>query len=396
MYFKGPDGTLYRQKDGVAMGSPLGPLFANFYMCHIENQILQQEDVRPCLYVRYVDDILLCVRDENHLKALKTLFEDQSVLKFTYELSDHNKIAFLDIWIEAEGRKWVTLVYRKPTDEGNCLNAKSECPGRYKSSVIRSFVRRAFTHCSTWEKVNVELTRIRQVLINNGYSNRQVDAEIKDQMDKQRDKKTPDEKDKINIYYRGQMNSSYNLEERIIRDIITSHVECSDPKNQLSLIIYYNTNKTSGLVLQNNMHAIRQRKNKTATYNAPTSFIGITAPRPVADASTPTNTSARPPPLSQGGSLCTCKREPSKTMSMSTTSDTSPDKTWSKTLTSSKHATITEESGWQRLSTSGSSHRSSTNKPILQSRSHCGTKCAIIIMYVIIHVRLHVLAAFNL
>ena len=229
-------------------------------MCHIENQILQQEDVRPCLYVRYVDDILLCVRDENHLKALKTLFEDQSVLKFTYELSDHNKIAFLDIWIEAEGRKCVTSVYRKPTDEGNCLNAKSECPGRYKSSVIRSFVRRAFTHCSTWEKVNVELTRIRQVLINNGYSNRQVDAEIKDQMDKQRDKKTPDEKDKINIYYRGQMNSSYNLEERIIRDIITSHVECSDPRNQLNLIIYYNTNKTSGLVLQNNMHAIRQRK----------------------------------------------------------------------------------------------------------------------------------------
>ena len=38
--FRGPDGQLYRQKDGVAMGSPLGPIFANFYMCEIEGKVL--------------------------------------------------------------------------------------------------------------------------------------------------------------------------------------------------------------------------------------------------------------------------------------------------------------------------------------------------------------------
>ena len=258
--FRGPDGTLYRQKDGVAMGSPLGPLFANFYMCHIENQVLQQRDIRPDLYVRYVDDILVCVRDEDQLKALKEAFEEQSVLRFTYELSNHNKIAFLDVWIEAEGGKCVTSVHRKPTDEGNCLNARSECPERYKSSVIKSFVRRALTHCSTWENVSAELTRTRQVLINNGYSNRQVDAEIKAQMDKMHDNKATDKKEKINLFYRSQMNSSYQLEERIMRDIITSHVESTDPDKQLNLVIYYNTAKTSGLVLQNNMHAKRQRQ----------------------------------------------------------------------------------------------------------------------------------------
>ena len=229
-------------------------------MRHIENQLLQQPDTRPCLYVRYVDDILVCARDEDHLKALKASFEEQSVLKFTYELSDQNKIAFLDVWIEADGGKCATSVYRKPTDEGNCLNARSECPERYKSSVIKSFVRRALTHCSTWEKVNAELTRTRQVLINNGYSNLQVDAEIKAQMDSRHDGKTQEKKDKINIFYRSQMNSEYQQEERAIRNIITSHVECTDSDKRLNIIIYYNTSKTSSLVLQNNMYIKQQRQ----------------------------------------------------------------------------------------------------------------------------------------
>ena len=38
--FRAPDGKLYVQKDGVAMRSPLGVLFANAYMCHVEEQNL--------------------------------------------------------------------------------------------------------------------------------------------------------------------------------------------------------------------------------------------------------------------------------------------------------------------------------------------------------------------
>ena len=33
------EGTLYEQFDGVAMGSPLGPLIANVFMCSIEEQL---------------------------------------------------------------------------------------------------------------------------------------------------------------------------------------------------------------------------------------------------------------------------------------------------------------------------------------------------------------------
>ena len=51
------DGALYEQTDGVAMGSPLGPLLANVFMCSIEENLGQHGQL-PRYYRRYVDDTL--------------------------------------------------------------------------------------------------------------------------------------------------------------------------------------------------------------------------------------------------------------------------------------------------------------------------------------------------
>ena len=59
--FRGPDGQLYRQKDGIAMDSPLGPLFANFYMSELESKVLKEKAIAPHIYCRYVDDIFVDV-----------------------------------------------------------------------------------------------------------------------------------------------------------------------------------------------------------------------------------------------------------------------------------------------------------------------------------------------
>ena len=51
--------ALYKQVDGVAMGSPLGPSLANFFLGHIEqNKLFQNNDFYLIVYLRYVDDIL--------------------------------------------------------------------------------------------------------------------------------------------------------------------------------------------------------------------------------------------------------------------------------------------------------------------------------------------------
>ena len=52
--------TMYEQLDGVAMGSPLGPVLANIFMANMESMALQSfSGNKPFMYCRYVDDIFL-------------------------------------------------------------------------------------------------------------------------------------------------------------------------------------------------------------------------------------------------------------------------------------------------------------------------------------------------
>ena len=51
----------YSQIDGVAMGSPLGPTFANIFLCYHQTLWLKNclESFKPVYYERYVDDIFV-------------------------------------------------------------------------------------------------------------------------------------------------------------------------------------------------------------------------------------------------------------------------------------------------------------------------------------------------
>ena len=57
------DGSMYLQSDGVAIGSPLGVTLANFYMCHLENSVLDiQPNIKPIVFCTYIDDIFLLLK----------------------------------------------------------------------------------------------------------------------------------------------------------------------------------------------------------------------------------------------------------------------------------------------------------------------------------------------
>ena len=55
------DGELYEQIDGVPMGSLLGPLIANTFMCSIEEKLVSNM-VMPSFYNRFVDDTITSQR----------------------------------------------------------------------------------------------------------------------------------------------------------------------------------------------------------------------------------------------------------------------------------------------------------------------------------------------
>ena len=55
---------IYIQSDGVAMGSPLGPLLANIFMTSIEEEVIPKLTPYLCNWKRYVDDTHAYVNHE--------------------------------------------------------------------------------------------------------------------------------------------------------------------------------------------------------------------------------------------------------------------------------------------------------------------------------------------
>ena len=55
------DYLLYKQIDGLAMGSPLGPTLSNVFLCHYGKEWLDDCSIhfKPMIYKRYVDDIFV-------------------------------------------------------------------------------------------------------------------------------------------------------------------------------------------------------------------------------------------------------------------------------------------------------------------------------------------------
>ncbi|XP_064107906.1 uncharacterized protein LOC135216468 [Macrobrachium nipponense] len=60
------NGKAYVQADGMAMGSPLGPVLANIFMCELEERLLDNCPLayHPLFYCRYVDDAFILFKDK--------------------------------------------------------------------------------------------------------------------------------------------------------------------------------------------------------------------------------------------------------------------------------------------------------------------------------------------
>ncbi|XP_078368997.1 uncharacterized protein LOC144652976 [Oculina patagonica] len=172
------NGQLYEQIDGVAMGSPLGPLMANVFMCHLEEK-LTCDDKMPSFYRRYVDDTLARMPStEAATEFLTTLNGLHPNLSFTMELPVNNKIPFIGMDIIMNGTRLETAVYRKPTNTGLLLHFHSHTDKRYKDCLIKAMVHRAHALSSTTEAFNEECDRLRSIFTRLDYPMHVINSTI--------------------------------------------------------------------------------------------------------------------------------------------------------------------------------------------------------------------------
>ena len=176
------NGDMYDQIDGVAMGSPLGPVLANLCMGHHEQRWISNYIGRkPVFYRRYVDDIF-CLFDkyDDISSFLEYLNSRHPNIKFTVEYEIDGKIPFLDVLVnKTEGEKFSTSIFRKNTFTGLLMNFTSFCTISYKRGLVRTLVDRAFKINSSWPGFHCDLTKLTAILQRNQFPDHLLSNSIK-------------------------------------------------------------------------------------------------------------------------------------------------------------------------------------------------------------------------
>ena len=161
---------LFKQVDGVAMGSPLGPSIANFFLGHLEQyKLMSNASFNPKLYIRYVDDIFAVFdKDAQFEPFLDHINSQHPNIKFTVEKSI-DSLPFLNTEIKIVGDSFESIIYRKASNTNVLLNFSSICPLSWKKGIIFGALNRAKIVCSNTVLLSQEINKLRTIFWKNGY-----------------------------------------------------------------------------------------------------------------------------------------------------------------------------------------------------------------------------------
>ena len=163
---------LYVQINGLAIGASTSGFASEIFMESLENSALRTFIEPPSIWKRYVDDTF-CKLKLARLEAFLThLNQQHPIIKFTTEVQEDNKIAFLDIQahVEPDGSIKITI-YRKKTHTDQYLDFKSNHHIQQKLGIISTFKHRIKTLITKdVDKVNEE-EHVKKAMKNCGYPN---------------------------------------------------------------------------------------------------------------------------------------------------------------------------------------------------------------------------------
>ena len=146
------DDKTFKQKFGVAMGSPLSPILANLCLEFIERNHIQTlpAHIKPLFYVRYVDDIFIIYEHDNDTFSnfLDTINDIIPSISFTVEYENDNTLPFLDVLVKHNiDQTFSFTVYRKATNSESYIHFFSFHSQQVKSLVLCNMFTRALRIC---------------------------------------------------------------------------------------------------------------------------------------------------------------------------------------------------------------------------------------------------------
>ena len=108
---------IYQETDGVAMGSPFGPILLGIFVVELETTIVPTLDNLLRKWKRYVDDTYCIVKTDSVNEILLKLNSFHMKIQIAYKVETNNMLPFLDILVIRDNNNTETTVYRKPTND---------------------------------------------------------------------------------------------------------------------------------------------------------------------------------------------------------------------------------------------------------------------------------------
>jgi len=166
------DDKVYQQTEGLGMGLPLGPTFANVFMCFHEKVWLDNcpNSFKPIFYRRYVDDTFILFKARGHAELFLDYLNSQHPnIKCTMELEVDGSLSFLDCKVCRHNNSFHTSVFRKETFTGLGTSFFSFCTFRFKINSLKTLLYRGYRISSNYINMHNEFEFLKDFFYKNGF-----------------------------------------------------------------------------------------------------------------------------------------------------------------------------------------------------------------------------------
>jgi len=152
------------------MGSPVSAVIANLCREIFEEQAIESAPCKPKIWKHYVDDTFTILDWDRVDVFLQHLNSQQPSIRFTTEIVNNSKIAFLDrsVYREPDVRL-TTSVYLKPTHTDQYLAHDSHHPQSVKRGIVKCLYDQAKCLVTKPLVIAGEKKHLSSVLVSNGY-----------------------------------------------------------------------------------------------------------------------------------------------------------------------------------------------------------------------------------